>query len=139
MSVHIECKSSRSRDLLVWTDHAAMRTAFNAVLKSRGENGRRFSGAEVRRTATGSVELAECLSEEITASRRVFIIIGHSQLSFRVSDDDRQLDMTAVDWSESNDPEGASSWCATLIEPGLQQVSVVFSILLTAKADKPII
>jgi hypothetical protein len=95
-------------------DHDTIRTAVNAELKSCGSNGRLFSGADMRRLSC-AVRFVDDFSGE-TAPRRV---ADQSQLSFKVSDDDLQLDMTAVDWSElvSKDPEGASSWWATVMEP----------------------
>ena len=46
-------------------------------------------------------------------------VSGQSQLSFKVSVDEPKLEATAVDESEaeSTDPDGATSWWATVMEP----------------------
>jgi hypothetical protein len=73
-----------------------------------------FSGAEMRR-AKGAVQAIDSLSGA-NASR---LVSGQSQLSFRVSVDEPKLEATAVDESEaeSTDPDGATSWWATVMEP----------------------
>jgi len=60
-----------------------MLTAFSAILNSWGSNGKRSSGADIRRV-TGAV-IASVSFNEPSTSR---FVTGQSQLSFNVNEDE---------------------------------------------------
>jgi hypothetical protein len=88
---------------------------FSARVKSSAATAKRFSGAEVRREMASAVPAIAPFIELMTS----LWLMGQSQLSFRVRNEELLLSesIKVEDGEESKDPDGATSWCAIVIEP----------------------